>query len=66
MESVSARKGFTRQMFQSLIKQSPAVYGLDTLDNLDQTFTSSGFNVHRLFIEINTLAAAQGNHVSTP
>ena len=66
VESVSARKGFIRQMFQSLIKQSPAVYGLDTLDNLDQTFTSSGFNVHRLFIEINTLAAAQGNHVSTP
>ena len=53
-------------MFQSLVKQSPAVYGLDTLDKLDQSFTSSGFNIHRLFIEINTLTAAQGMQASTP
>jgi hypothetical protein len=66
VESVSARKGFIRQMFQSLVKQGPAVYGLDTLDKLDQSFTSSGFNVHRLFIEINTLAAAQGIQTSSP
>jgi hypothetical protein len=66
VESVSARKGFIRQMFQSLVKQSPAVYGLDTLDKLDQSFTSSGFNIHRLFIEINTLTAAQGMQASTP
>jgi len=66
VESVSARKGFIRQMFQSLVKQGPAVYGLDTLDKLDQSFTSSGFNVHRLFIEINTLAAAQGMQTSSP
>jgi mono/diheme cytochrome c family protein len=59
-DSTAARRGFVRQLFQSVIKQSPAVYGHDTLDRLDQDFVASGYHIRNLFTELNVLAALHG------
>ena len=51
--SPSARRGFIRQMFQSVVKQNTAVYGSDQLQQLDQFFTSHNYHMCDLFVEIN-------------
>ncbi|GAA5130121.1 PA14 domain-containing protein [Luteolibacter yonseiensis] len=60
VRSDTARQGFIRQLFQSTIKQNPAVYGYDAVRKLDASFTASGYHVRNLFAEINTVAALQG------
>lgn len=59
-DSEAARRGFIRQLFQSVIKQSPAVYGHDTLAKLDEKFAASGHHVRNLFIDLNVLSALHG------
>lgn len=58
--SEAARRGFIRQFFQFLVKQNPAVYGPDTIQNLDASFMQSGQNLRNLIVELNTLAALRG------
>ncbi len=58
--SMHARRGFVRQLFQSVIKQSPSVYGHDTVAKLEEDFAASGHHVRNLFVEINVLAALHG------
>ncbi|MGI8604759.1 MAG: DUF1592 domain-containing protein [Verrucomicrobiales bacterium] len=53
----SARRGFVRQLFHSLIKQPPAAYGPATLDELDAAFAASGHHMRNLIIAINARAA---------
>jgi hypothetical protein len=55
-----ARRGFIRQMFQTLVQQPPAAYGAGTLARLDQDFVRSGHHIRRLLVEMNTLAARHG------
>jgi hypothetical protein len=56
-ESVEARRGFVRQLFQQSIKQGPAAYGPDTLKRLDDTFVASGFHIRQLQVEVAVTAA---------
>jgi hypothetical protein len=58
--SPSARRGFIRQLFQSVVKQNPATYGHDTLARLDERFENSGCHIRDLFLEINVLTALHG------
>jgi len=55
--AASARRGFIRQLFQSLVKQPPAAYGPDTLDALDASFQASGHHIRQLAADITALAA---------
>ena len=60
LASAEARRGFVRHLFQSAIKQTPFAFGNDTLERLDASFQASEYNIRRLFVEINTLAALHG------
>ena len=62
--SEDARRAFVRQMFQFLIKQTPAAYGADTLQKLDNAFSQSGTNVRKLAIEIALTAAQPGGETT--
>jgi hypothetical protein len=65
--SPSARRGFIRQMFQSVAKQSPLVCGADATARLDERFVARDFHVLDLFVEINLLNATHGTAIpSTP
>ncbi len=66
VDSVSARRGFVRQMFQAIIKQNPRAYGPGTLLKLEKKFTASGYHIRNLLVEINTLAALEGVIPSDP
>jgi hypothetical protein len=54
--SEAARRGFVRNLFHYAIKQTPAAYGADTLQKLDNNFVQSGFHVRKLFAEIAAAA----------
>jgi Protein of unknown function (DUF1592)/Protein of unknown function (DUF1588)/PA14 domain/Protein of unknown function (DUF1595)/Cytochrome C oxidase, cbb3-type, subunit III len=60
VESVTARRGFIRQLFQAVIKQNPGVYGPETLARLETKFTGSGYHIRHLLVDIQTLAALHG------
>jgi mono/diheme cytochrome c family protein len=66
IETPSARRGFIRQVFESVIKQNPRAYGPDTLALLDKKFTASGYHIRNLLIEIHTLAALEGIRQADP
>ncbi len=55
--AASARHGFIRQLFHNLVKQPPAAFGPDTVDELDASFVASGHNVRLLAAEITARAA---------
>ena len=59
-ENPSGHRAFIHQLFQHTVKQAVNVYGPDTLENLRQSFTSSGFNIRKLLVDIVTTAAARG------
>ncbi len=59
-ESPVARRGFVRQLFQSVIKQTPAAFGHDAVTRLDESFAASDHHIRNLFLEINVLAALDG------
>jgi hypothetical protein len=58
--SEEAHRGFIRQVFHQFIKQSPAAYGPDTLENLRKDFAASDYNVQKLLVEIVNVAASHG------
>jgi hypothetical protein len=55
-----AQRAFIEQLFQYLVKQSPAAYGPDTLARLRDNFVASGFNLRTLMADIATRAALHG------
>ncbi|MFN0126525.1 MAG: DUF1592 domain-containing protein [Verrucomicrobiales bacterium] len=57
--AASARRGFIRQLFHSLVKQPPAAFGPNTVEELEASFIASQHNVRQLAAEI-TARAAQG------
>lgn len=61
--SVDARRGFVRQLFQQTVKQAPAAYGANTLEQLDQVFVSSGHNIRTLVVEVAMTSALHGKPV---
>ena len=59
-ENPGGHRAFIHQLFHHTVKQSVDVYGPDTLENLRQSFTGSGFNIRKLLAEIATVAAERG------
>jgi hypothetical protein len=59
-ENPGGHRAFIHQLFHHTVKQAVDVYGPDTLENLRQSFTSSGFNIRKLLTDIATIAAARG------
>lgn len=55
--SETARRGFIKQLFQFYIKQTPTAYGVDIIERLDGGFSSSGYHVRNLIIQLATEAA---------
>ena len=66
VESVTARRGFVRQMFQAVIKQNPGVYGAESLARLETNFVKSGYHIRHLLVDIHTLAALHGISPTAP
>ena len=58
--SEEAQRGFIRQLFQHLTKQSPLAYGPVTLDHLGQRFVHSEFHIQKLLVDMALLATRQG------
>ena len=63
VESVTARRGFVRQMFQAVVKQNPGVYGPDALNELEKKFSGSDYHLRDLLVEIFTLTALKDIHL---
>src|SRR5690606_32769917 len=55
--SEDAHSGFVRQLFQQMIKQPPAAYGPDTLEQLRKSFADSNFDIRKLVGDIVHRAA---------
>ncbi|WP_131989222.1 DUF1592 domain-containing protein [Chthoniobacter flavus] len=59
-ETPSGHRAFIHLLFQYTVKQEVNVYGPDELENLRQSFTSSGFNIRKLLSDIAITAAMRG------
>ena len=59
-ENPGGHRAFIHHLFQHTTKQAVGVCGPDTLENLRQSFTNSGFNVRKLLAEIATISASRG------
>lgn len=55
--SLDARRALVNRAFQHFVKQPPAAYGEQTVDELTIKFEASGCNVRELIVEIAVLAA---------
>jgi mono/diheme cytochrome c family protein len=59
-ETASGHRAFIHLLFQHTVKQAVNVYGPDTLEDLRQSFTNSGFNIRKLLTDIAVTAASRG------
>jgi mono/diheme cytochrome c family protein len=59
VHSPDAQRSLVNRVFQFLVKQPAAAYGVDTLDQLTEKLQQSGGNVRELIAEIAVLAATQ-------
>ncbi len=66
VRSASARRGFIRQLLQSVIKQNPAVYGSDFLHKLDENFVAQQYHIRNLFLEIVLRTALHSINLTSP
>lgn len=57
--SPDAHRAFVSRAFQHFVKQPPAAYGADTLDELTQKFVDSNFNIRTLIVEIAVVGARE-------
>ncbi|MEZ6138046.1 MAG: DUF1588 domain-containing protein [Pirellulaceae bacterium] len=56
-DSEDAHRAFVGRTFQHFVKQPPAAFGANTLDELADKFREENFNVRKLIIEIAVIAA---------
>jgi hypothetical protein len=59
-ENPSGHRAFIHLLFHHTVKQDVNVYGPDTLENLRQSFATSGFNVRKLLTDIAIFSATRG------
>ncbi len=59
--SADASRGFVLQLFQHTVKQAPAAYGADRLDQLQGGFADSGHHIRNLLLRIAETAAMHEN-----
>ena len=57
VDSEFAHRAFVNQVFHHLVKQNPAAYGEDTIDDLRSQFAENNFNIQHLAAEIAALSA---------
>lgn len=55
--SPDAHRAFVTRAFQHFVKQPPAAFGSETLDQLTQSFIASGYDIRTLLVEIAVVAA---------
>ena len=60
VENPDGHRAFIHQLFEHCVKQAVNLYGPDTLEDLRQSFTKSGFNIRKLLAEIATISATRG------
>ena len=56
--SPAAQRAFVVQLFQHLVKQAPAAYGWDAIDQLTAEFVKDDFNIQNLIVNIAVLSAS--------
>ncbi len=54
-----ARRAFVNRMFQHFVKQPPAAFGADTLDQLVERFAKNEYNIRELLAEVAVIATRQ-------
>jgi hypothetical protein len=59
-ENPGGHRTFIHHLFHHTVKQAVDVYGPDTLENLRQSFTQSGFNIRKLLTDIAVVGAMRG------
>ncbi len=59
VNSPDAARALVNRAFQYFVKQPPAAYGAETLDQLTVNFHDSGYNVRELIVDIAVLAATE-------
>lgn len=57
VESKDAQSAFVAQLFRHLVRQDPAAFGPDTLDELHSAFAADRFNVQNLMVRIAVIVA---------
>jgi hypothetical protein len=67
-ESQAGQAGFVRNLFQAMIKQPPAAYAPETLNQLTEQFRKDNFHIRNLAVEVVVTAALTPpkNPPSTP
>lgn len=63
--SPTAHRAFVTQVFHHMVRQPPAGYGPDVLEQLTSDFAASEFNIQRLLVRIAVVAAAHNNSASS-
>ena len=59
-ENPGGHRAFIHHLFHHTVKQNVNVYGPDTLENLRQSFSASGFSVRKLLAGIAVISATRG------
>jgi len=60
VDQPDGQRTFIRHLFHPTIKQTPAAYGPETLDQLQKAFVQQEFNIQKILSEIATVAALHG------
>jgi len=60
VDQPDGQRTFIRHLFHHTIKQTPAAYGPETLDQLQKAFVQQEFNIQKILSEIATVAALHG------
>ncbi|MCA9233463.1 MAG: hypothetical protein KDA57_22680, partial [Planctomycetales bacterium] len=60
--SEDAHRAFVNRAFQHFVKQPPAAFGPETLDQLTKSFAETGYNIRQLLIDIAVLSATDALH----
>jgi hypothetical protein len=55
----SGHRAFIRHLFHHLVKQEPAAFGTNTLDDLQRQFAAGGCHIQNLIVEIAVVAASR-------
>lgn len=63
--SPAAHRAFVTQVFHNTVRQPPAAYGPELLDELSEGFAADEFNIQRLLIRIAVVAAMHNSPSST-
>ncbi|MCH2183060.1 MAG: DUF1588 domain-containing protein [Mariniblastus sp.] len=62
--SQDAQRAFVRRAFQHFVKQPPAAFGPETLDQLTESFAAQGYSIRQLLVEIAVVAATENRTVN--